>query len=222
VQGDNATRLLLLGILLCLVFLIARGRGPAVAAAPSDAGGRYEVLSLQARRGAPTLIRFDRATGRGERYELAVGDPGWLEFGEAVPRGVFAPVLPEAKGAAAAAPAESIPPASPAATPGPYGFIESPPTQEDLERLLEALDQDLHPQIKAWVVSQLRELPIDKSLGPLVAALDDEHPEVVVATIEVLAASGDPRTLPPLRKLLSHPAPEVQAAARRALGEEGE
>src|SRR5262245_44279305 len=81
-QADSTTRLLLAGILACLIVLIVQGLGSGASlhGAPLEEGGvgRYRVFSTRA--GNPLLIRTDTASGRVWRLELRGGRDRWIEL----------------------------------------------------------------------------------------------------------------------------------------------
>ena len=120
-QTDTATRLLLAGILVCLIVLIVQGYG-------SGAGTPGRYLMMATRAGTPILIRMDTATGRVWKQELRGGRGRWVEFQEpaeeeasetamAPPESVEAPAPREAR---IAAPREQTrTPATPDAGPVP-------------------------------------------------------------------------------------------------------
>jgi hypothetical protein len=216
---DTTTRLLLAGILACLIVLIVQGLGSeAQPGGPLQAGGagRYDVFSTRA--GAPVLIRTDTATGRVWKLELRGGRDRWVELIEpddepaGARAGAPAPAQP-APSAPVAPPAE-VTPAPAAVTPAPAAAQPGEPAGHDLDQYLEAARKTgLPPDIRIWAVGQLGRSDDARSTEALVGALGDADPRVIAAAVAAVASRRDePRVAEALAALRSNPDPGIQAA----------
>lgn len=213
---DSTTRLLLIGILVCLIALVAQGFGDA-----SSTAGRYTLTGMRA--GAPVLIRTDTATGEVWKLELRGGGGTWELFREPSPREDA-----DAESAAAdpALPDPPMPPTSfdddfgdspelpgldqpeqrkgpkvkfarpaarpPARPPAPPQVATS---EQQLDSFLKAaVREDLPSEIRVWSVVQLGTSDDPRSTDALIDALDTKDPKVRAAAIEALEArDADPR-----------------------------
>jgi hypothetical protein len=222
-QADAITRLLLAGILACLVVLVFQGLGREAPAhgGPLEEGGvgRYDVTSTRA--GTPVLIRTDTVSGRVWKLELRGGRDRWIELIEpdAKPSGEHsAAEPPEAAPVAPAAPPASAP-ASPAAQPAPAppaGSASEPgdASESDLDTWLEAARKtELPPDIRIWAITQLGGSGDPRSTQALVGALGDPDPRVIAAAVAAVASRrADAGVSEALASLRENPDPAVQAA----------
>jgi hypothetical protein len=208
---DAITRLLLAGILACLIVLVVQGFGgePPLRGGPLEEGGsgRYDVFSTRA--GTPVLIRTDTVTGRVWKLELRGGRDRWVET-----------IEPDAKaaGASASAPPETAPHPAPAPAPSPEPAAGTAPeagsASPDLATWLEAARKtDLPPDIRIWAITQLGAVGDPRSTEALVAVLSDSDSRVVTAAVAAVASRReDARVAEALAALRAHPDPAVQAA----------
>jgi hypothetical protein len=209
-QTDTTTRLLLAGILVCLIVLIVQGYGSGAGTVP----GRYLMMATRA--GTPILIRMDTATGRVWKQELRGGRGRWVEFQEpgeeeapetakAPPEPVEAPVPQEAR---IAIPREQAPaPATPAA--GQPGASDG----TDLENFAKAVRSDHVPvDIRVWAVTQLSRIHEPSSTEILLEALEDEEPRVVTAAIAAVGTRDHDGVAEALEATRTNLDPAVQAA----------
>ena len=208
-QTDTTTRLLLAGILACLIALIVQGYGSGAGTLP----GRYLMMATRA--GTPILIRMDTATGRVWKQELRGGRGRWVEFQEpgedapetatAVPEPVEAPA-PKAPRTAEPR-AQTRAPAIPAA--GPSGSS----TGTDLENFVKAVRSDQVPvDIRVWAVTQLGRVDDPHSTEVLLEALEDEESRVVAAAVAAVGSRDHDGVAEALETVRTNLDPAVQAA----------
>ena len=208
-QTDTTTRLLLAGILACLIALIVQGYGSGAGTLP----GRYLMMATRA--GTPILIRMDTATGRVWKQELRGGRGRWVEFREpeeeasetatAVPEPVEAPA-PKAPRTAEPR-AQTRAPAIPAA--GPSGSS----TEADLENFVKAVRSVQVPvDIRVWAVTQLGRVDDLHSTEVLLEALEDEESRVVAAAVAAVGSRDHDGVAEALETVRTNLDPAVQAA----------
>jgi hypothetical protein len=218
---DTTTRLLLTGILVCLIALVAQGFGGSASEA-----GRYTLTGMRA--GSPVLIRTDTATGEVWKLELRGGGGVWQLFQEEVEVADSAgdaaqaalPTLPvpsapatgrdDDMAAAAELPRLDQPErrrgpkinfAPPAPKPSAPSVSRQPSSQEELESFLAAVQrEDLPTEIRVWSVAQIGESDDPRSTEALLDALDTEDAKVRAAVIEALGTRDDPRVAEALSK----------------------
>jgi hypothetical protein len=220
-QADVTTRLLLAGILACLIVLVVQGLGreaPAHGGSLEAGGvGRYDVMSTRA--GAPVLIRTDTVTGRVWKLELRGGRDRWIELIEpdAKPAGERAEAAspPDPAPAAGAPPAPGSPPAA-SLTLAPADPAPEPAdvSGADLDTWLEAARKtDLPTDIRIWAITQLGTSGDPRSTQALVGALRDPEPRVIAAAVAAVASRrADASVSEALASLRENPDPAVQAA----------
>jgi hypothetical protein len=218
---DATTRLLLAGILACLIVLVVQGlgSGPRAGGALEEGGaGRYDVFSTRA--GTPVLIRTDTATGRVWKLELRGGRDRWIQLIEpdekpagtredAASQAEPVPAAPEPPAPEPATP--SIPAPEPAAAPSPEPAAAA---GDDLATYLEAVRKtDLPPDIRIWAVTQLGASDDPRSTEALAGALRDADLRVAAAAVAAVATRrDDPRVAEALAALRASPDPAIQAA----------
>lgn len=210
-NGDTTTRLLLIGILVCLIALVAQGFGGS-----SGGAGRYTLTGIRA--GAPVLIRTDTKTGEVWKLELRGGGGVWQLFGEpgsadgeaddaSAETGALLDVTDPARDddlvAAAELPRLDEPErrrgpkvnfAKPSPKPTPPPKPHQPSQEEKLQSFIDAVGrEDLPPEIRVWSVKQVAQSDDPRSTDVLLAALDTKDATVRAAVIEALSARDDPR-----------------------------
>jgi len=203
-NDDSITRLLLLGILLCLIALVAQGFG-----ATASETGRYTITGMRA--GAPVLIRTDSVTGETWKLELRGGGGIWeafLEPGEGDPEAQVSSLSDLGRPEPAAPPAavnEARAPAPPREAPAlqlpplPARPVEPRPAppladEESIDSFLKAaVRDDLPPEIRIWAVGQLGQSDDPRSTEALLAALESGDDAVRSAAAEALEGRDDPR-----------------------------
>jgi hypothetical protein len=220
---DLTTRILVTGILLCVLLLLVQRLRPAGEGAAAEEGpekGRYQIIQL-ATQEEPVLLRTDTVTGRMWRSEDLLEGARWVALAEPPPeeeRGAFdEPTAEEQEGrveppeAAAAMPPE----AAPAKPPGP----EASGSEVSLELLTAMLVPDSPPDMQIWAAEQLAQSSSDAAevVPLLLGALEQEDAEVLVAVIEALERRADAAAVAPLRTLLTHPDAQVRARAQEAI-----
>jgi 2-oxoglutarate dehydrogenase E2 component (dihydrolipoamide succinyltransferase) len=95
----------------------------------------------------------------------------------------------------AAAPEEPAEAANAAPRPGaaPSAVPMPPPTQAEIQILIEALGRDeLPPEVRAWTAQQLGAMEGEEAAAALRAALEDSEPEVAAAAAAALSKRGEP------------------------------
>ena len=188
--ADRLTRALLLAILACLLFLVARDlrRGEA---------GRFSVMPLRA--GSPVLVRTDTATGESWRLDLRAGGERWVRIadGEAP---AWSQASPENPGDAPAAD-----PTSPHAGAAEQGPLAS----DEIKALANAiLGDDLTPDIRIWAVGQLAATPDRRATLALIQLYDVvDDPQLLALIGEALAQRDDPRAKRALERHAQAPGP---------------
>lgn len=215
-NGDTTTRLLLAGILVCLIALVAQGFGGS-----DGEAGRYTLTGMRA--GSPVLIRTDTATGEVWKLELRGGGGTWQRFAEpgagdgdagtpdeddadetgAVLPGVTDPARDDDLAAAAELPGLDEPerrrgpkinfarPSRPTPPPAPR---QRPTEGGNFESFLDAVTrEDLPAEIRVWSVKQVAQSDDPRSTDALLAALDTGDASVRAAVIEALSTRDDPR-----------------------------
>lgn len=234
---DLTTRLLLLGILLCLIALVAQGFGDGPL---QPTFGRYQVTGTRA--GSPILIRTDTETGKVWKLELRGGDDTWTLFAEGEGSGEGAPAtggLADNEPAAAspepasepsapydeitdpepAAPKIKFAPKRPAPPPVAREPVETSPEEEVALYANAATREDLMPEMRIWAVKQLANLEVPQSTQVLIQAAATPDPQVALAAVEALSGREGEGVDAALERAQSHPDPSVQEAAREALGQ---
>jgi hypothetical protein len=220
---DLTTRILLTGILLCLLLLVVQRLGPAGEDPASDRAeakevaksGRYLLSQLSTREGL-VLLRMDTATGRLWQSEDLLEDGRWVALAEPPPD-------EEVEWGAFDEPASDeewvewveSPEAPPAASPEP----EVSGREGDLGLLAATLAPGSPPGMQIWAAGQLAESSSDAAevVQLLLSALDQDDPEVLVAVIGALERRADPAAVAPLRTLLTHPHEQVRARSQEAI-----
>lgn len=222
---DPLIRLLLSGILVCLLLLVVQGF-----AGGGDSGrtgwGRYHVTGMRA--GAPVLIRTDTVTGEVWKLELRGGGDRWrpfLEPGGAEPAQVAREPADEGAsqereiieppGGLAAARAELEAARADLESLG----LEQPRSDEEVQNLVDALaTPELPKEIRAWAAGQLGEIDAPAATEALIAALQDPDPSVAVTAVRSLGAKvSEPDARSALESARSHANSRVRNAAERAL-----
>jgi HEAT repeat protein len=95
--------------------------------------------------------------------------------------------------------------------------LDIDPAGRGLPYLLEVLSDDLDPEVRIAVVSQLANAESPEVIAGLVSALNDRDPEVVLEAIDALEFSADHAVIGSLEKLLQHRDPDVREAAEDAI-----
>jgi hypothetical protein len=205
-NNESITKILLLGILLCLVVLVVQGSGD------SSQSGRFTITGMRA--GAPVLIRVDSVTGEVWKSELRGGGGVWEPFTEAGDSstededltlselGRPAPAAtppPTEDDLAAAPPPRPAPtlqlPPLPAAPRAPAPSAPPPATDEEsIDSFVRAAArEDLPVEIRIWAVRQLGQSDDPRSTDVLLTALQSDDAEVQAAATEALEGRDDPR-----------------------------
>jgi len=212
-NGDTTTRLLLIGILVCLIALVAQGFGGS-----SDGAGRYTLTGMRA--GSPVLIRTDTKTGEVWKLELRGGGGVWQLFGEpgsaegvaddaAADTGALLDVTDPARDDDLVAAAElsgldeperrrgpkvNFAKPSPRPRPTPPPKPHQPNPEEQLQSFIDAVGrEDLPAEIRVWSVRQVAQSDDPRTTDVLLAALDTKDATVRAAVIEALSTRDDPR-----------------------------
>ena len=169
-MGDARVRWLLIAILACLLFFVARDlwRGDA---------GRFSVLPLRA--GSPVIVRTDSAAGESWKLELRAGGERWVP--------IPAPGAPGDWSGLEAQAATTSPPEAAAEAPRPLAT-------DEIKALANAiLGDELTPDVRIWAVGQLAATPDRRATLALVQLLEVvDDPELVALIREALAQRDDP------------------------------
>jgi hypothetical protein len=225
---DLTTRILLTGILVCLLLLLVQRLGPAgegaLGARPAGEGaeaqaatrpGRFEITHLATRDGL-VLLRTDTATGRLWQSEDLLEDGRWVAITEPpTDAGVEWGDFDEPTSDEEWVEWVESPEAPPAAEPEP----ELSGYEGDLGLLAGALSPVSPPDMQIWAAAQLADSTGDavQVLQLLLDALQGDDPEVLVAVIGALERRRDPAAVAPLQTLLTHPDEQVRARAQEAI-----
>jgi hypothetical protein len=173
--GDRLTRGLLLAILACLLFLVARDlrRGEA---------GRFSVLPMRA--GSPVIVRTDTATGESWRLDLRAGGERW----EPIADGEVPSWAQRSPDDGADAPTSDSPAAGTGAAGGPLA-------SDEIKALANAiLGDELTPDIRIWAVGQLAATPDRRATLALIQLYDVvDDPQLVALIREALSQREDAR-----------------------------
>lgn len=231
-KTDLATRILLTGILVCLLLLVIQRMGPAGGGAsverPAGEGaeaqaairpGRYEIGYLATRDGL-VLLRTDTATGRMWQSQDLLEEGRWVAIAEPPgDEGVEWGALDEPASDEEWVEWVESPEPPPAAEPEP----EVSEFEGDLGLFAGALAPGSPPDMQIWAAEQLADSAGDgvEVLHLLVSALQGDDPEVLVAVIGALERRGDPAAVVPLQALFTHPDPQVRARAEEAISRLG-
>ena len=176
-MGDARVRWLLILILACLLFFVARDlqRGDT---------GRYTVIPL--RPGSPVIVRTDTATGESWKLELRAGGEHWVPISPPGQPGSWADLEAQAQ-AEPMQPAEAAP---------------RPLATDEIKALANAiLGDELTPDIRIWAVGQLAATSDRRATLALAQLLEVvDEPELVALIQEALTQRDDPRARPALQR----------------------
>jgi hypothetical protein len=226
-QTDATTRLLLAGILVCLIVLVTQGFG-----SDSTSGGwpRYQVMGMRA--GAPVLIRTDTVTGEVSKLELRAGRDRWVKLTDReededeadtaqaepgstppqpAPTAAAAPERPPRAAPVRVAPREALPARPAAAEPRAPGGPRA--AKSEFTTLANAVRRSQLPRdVRILAVTQLAARGDPESTGVLLEALQDPDAQVVAAAVTALGPREDERVLEALDAARANPDPGVQEA----------
>jgi HEAT repeat protein len=91
------------------------------------------------------------------------------------------------------------------------------PEGEGLGTLIERLQNDPHPKVRAAAARQIEDSDTLLSVDALIRALSDPDREVVLQAIDALEFSDDESVANDIALLKSHPDPEIREAAAEAV-----